>query len=60
MKITANLWAFQNTRSHMRRYTHMMRFAKKLYDVQSHGLIKDKINFEFRVRRTHGLLRLLS
>ena len=38
----------------------MMCFAKRLYDVKSHELIKYKINFELRVRRTYGSLPLLS
>ena len=60
IKITATLWAFRNSRSHMWHYTHKMCFTKKFYDIQSHGLIKDQMNFELRVRREYGLLPLLS
>ena len=60
IEIIATLWAFHNSCSRMWHYTRMMCFAKKLYDIQSHGLIKDKINFELKVRRTYGLLHLLS
>ena len=38
----------------------MMYFAKTVHGIQSHGLMKDNINFELRVRRTYGLLPLLS
>ena len=31
-------------------------FRKKLYDVQSHGLMKDNINLELRVRRTYAFI----
>ena len=60
IKNTTTLRAFHNSRSHMSLYTHMMCFAKKFYDIQSHGFMKDNINFELRVRRTYGLLPLLS
>ena len=60
IKITDALSESHNSHSHMWHYTHVMCIAKKLYDIQSHGLIEDKINFELRVRRTYGLLPLLS
>ena len=44
IKITATLRAFHKSLSHMLHYTHMMCFAKKTHDIQSHGLMKDKIN----------------
>ena len=60
IKITATLWAFHKLRSHMWHCTHMICFVKKLYNVKSHVFFKYKIDFELRVRRTYGLLPLLS
>ena len=59
VKITATLWAFHKLRSHMSHCTHLMCFAKKLYDVKSNVFFKYKIDFELRVRPTYGLLPLL-
>ena len=44
----------------MLHYTYMMCFTKKTHDIQYHVLMKDKMNLELRVRRTYGLLPLLS
>ena len=33
---------------------------RKIHGLQSHGLMKDNIKFELRVRRTYGLLPVLS
>ena len=54
IKNIVTLRAFHNLR------THMMCFAKKTHDIQSHGLMMDNFNLELRVRRTYDLSPLLS
>ena len=46
----ATLREFHNLRSYTMHYTHMIFFAKKIYDIQSHGFMQDNINFDLGVR----------